>query len=571
MVKYKILGIVTDTIRRNGKVVTNKDGSKRWGAIGWYRIVNPLSKLGANIEIGLGVSMNAESAMKLKSLGDIWVCKMADNENIDFIYGAHKEFTGCKFVLDLDDEIDNIDPTHPDYHALEDRKHMRIRMTQIADHVICATEQIKDAVSKYNPYCTVIPNSIDPAIWKFDNKKKNDGKIRIGWMSSGSHFVDSPIIEDIMVEICEEFPNVEFHIAGMIHNDTKGKNWYHHKGTYGYKLFPKFYASLGIDIAIAPLKDIPFNRCKSNIKYLEASMLGIPTVASDVAPYQCIKHGETGYLASNPRQFKKYLVWLIKDAKKRIEMGERAKKYTLENWTIDKFLHKYVELFDKLMDKKDITVVTAIAGGKDTLKKQPEYKGVKYVAFVDEDVKDEQWETHKVCDKFSEPVMNAKIHKILTHKYIDTPYIMWIDGSVTLKTDPHELIKVLGDKDIAAFKHPGRDCVYDEAEACVQLGKGKVEELAEQVKNYAKEMYPANNGLFELTAFFRRNDKKINDIFEKWWVEITRYSNRDQISFPYVLGKTNYAIIQGSVEKDPTGQHKAFPGNKYFDYSRHLK
>ena len=92
---------------------------------------------------------------------------------------------------------------------------------------------------------------------------------------------------------------------------------------------------------------------------------------------------------------------------------------------------------------------------------------MKYVAFTDE--KSEEWETRKPCDKFVKPVMNAKIHKVLTHKYVDTPYIVWIDGSITLKQDPHELIKLLVDKDCAFFKHPGRDCVYSEADACVSL------------------------------------------------------------------------------------------------------
>lgn len=570
MGKYKILGIVTDTIKRNSKVVLVK-GEKQWGAIGWYRIVNPLQKLGANIEIGLRVGAIPEVAKKIKELGDIWVCKMADNENIDHIYATLKELTGSKFVLDLDDDIDNVDPSHPEYEQLEERKHMRIRMVQMADHVIVATEQIKQSIKQLNPYCTVIPNAIDPEIWKVKNKKRNDGKIRIGWMSSGSHFVDSPIIEDIMVEIIQQYPNVEFHIAGMIHNDTKGLRWYHHKGTYGYKPFPKFYADLGIDIAIAPLKDIHFNRCKSNIKYLEASMLGIPTVASDVIPYQCIEHGKTGYLASTSGQFKKYLQWLIENEEKRIEMGKAAKKYVLENWTIDKFLPQYQQLFDKLMETKDITVVTAITGGKDTLKEQPQYPGVEYVAFTDKDLKDSQWKVKKACTKFSEPVMNAKIHKLLTHKYVSTPYILWMDGTMTLKQDPHKLVELMGKKDMAFFKHPGRDCLYQEADACVQLGRGKIEEIAEQCQDYIKQDVPFRLGMCECTAFIRKNTPKVNDLFEKWWAEVSRYSNRDQISFPKVFKGAKWATIPGSVETDPSGENKAFPGNEYFKYKQHAK
>ena len=567
MEKYKILGLCTDVLKDNNIPILDKNGKKQSGAIGWYRVWNPLGKLGAHIEVGHFVSTTPKSALELKSKGDIWFMKLSDNQDIDHIYSTHRDFTGAKLVIDLDDDIDNVHPGHPDYEGLLSRREMRIRMVKIADHLVVATEEIKQAVKKYNPYITVIPNAIDPEIWKVKNKKWNDGKIRIGWMSSGSHFVDSPIIEDIIQELIKEYPQVEFHIAGMVKNYEKGIRWIHHKGTTGYAPFPKFYADLGIDIAIAPIKDIPFNRCKSNIKFLEAAMLEIPIVASDVAPYSCIQHGKTGYLATTPSQFKKYLKILIEDEKKRKEIGQAAKKYVLKNWTIDKFLPKYRELFDKIMETKDITVMTAITGGKDDLRPQPEYKGVEYVAFVDNDLKDSQWKTRKACDKFVKPVMNAKIHKILGHKYVDTPYIVWMDGNCTLKQDPHELVNLMGDKDFAFFKHPGRDCIYEEADACVRLGKGNILELAEQQKEYAKQNFTDHAGLCELTCFIRKNNKKANDLFEKWWAEITRFSNRDQVSFPVVFRGQNWMTIKGAVGF--IEGNKLFPGNQFFTYINH--
>lgn len=564
---YRVLGVCTDTIKRDGEPVFGPKGEKMFGAVGWYRIYNPLKKLGAHIEIGPPMKATADDAQKWKDWGDIWFCKMSDNENIDHLYRTHADFTGAKLVLDLDDDPHSVHPEHPDIKELEGRYHMWNRMIEIADHVVVSTEHIKQSIKHQNPNITVIPNAIDPEIWKVKRKKRNDGKIRIGWMSSGSHFVDSPIIEEIIQEILNENPNVEFHIAGMINTEATGKGWIHHRGTDGYAPFPQFYADLDIDIAIAPLKDIPFNRAKSNIKYLEASMLGIPMVASDVLPYQCIKHGKTGYLASNSSQFKKYLLWLIENTEKRKQMGKDAKQYVLENWTIDKFLPQYEELFEKLMDKKDITVMTAITGGKDNLYRQPDYKGVEYLAFLDKEVKDEQWKVKKACDKFAKPVMNAKIHKILGHKYCDTPYIVWMDGNCALKQDPHELVKLMGDRDFAFFKHPGRNCLFAEADACVKLGKGNVLEIAEQVKEYAKQNFPVEAGLSECTCFVRKNNPKANDLFEKWWVEITRYSNRDQISFPVVFKGQDWAVIPGSVAQ--LKDNEDFPGNEFFKYAKH--
>lgn len=571
--RYKVFGIITDIIKKNDKYIL-LNGERQYGAVGWYRVMNPLKKLGALVSIGNAVSAKPESALEMKAKGDIWFSKIADNEGIDHIYGSHRDFTGAKLVIDLDDDPVLVNEGHPDKEGLELKKDMRLRMIKIADHLIVSTDEIAKNVRQYNPYITVIPNAIDPKIWYRKNKKRNDGKVRVVWISSGSHFADLPVINPVMKTILTKYPHVEFHFAGMTWDDSAGERFFHHTGSGNYEKFPKWYADLGADIAIAPLKDNEFNRCKSNIKWMEAAMLEIPTVASDVLPYKCIKHGKTGFLASSQDQFIKYLSLLIEDEVKRKEVGKAAKKEVLENWTIDKFLPKYEEVFKKLLEKKDITVVTAITGGKDDLKPQPEYKGVEYVAFVENDLKDSQWKTRKACDKFAKPVMNAKIHKILTHKYVDTPYIVWIDGSVTLKQDPHKLIKLMGDRDFAFFKHPGRDCLYEEAIACVDLKKADVSDIAEQVKEYARIGVPEKAGLCELTCFIRKNTPKANKAFERWWTEITRYSSRDQISFPVAFKGEKWVTIPGTVEdasKYPGMEEheKAFPGNKFFDITLH--
>lgn len=575
--KNKVFGIITDIIKKDGELVLNEKGEKQHGAIGWYRVMNPLKKLGATVTVGNVIRATAEDAFKMKEKGDIWFSKIADNPDIDFIYGAHRDITGAKFVIDLDDDPVLINEGHPDIEAIEKKKDMRVRMVKLADHLVVSTEEIAKNVRQYNPYITVIPNAIDPSIWEFKNQLKDDGKVRIGWMSSGSHFADLPVINPVMKEILAKYPNVEFHFAGMTWDTTAEDRFFHHVGSGNYEKFPKWYSELGVDIAIAPLKDTPFNRCKSNIKWLEASMLEIPMVASDVLPYRSIQHGKTGYLATNKEQWVKYLSLLIENASKRKEIGKEAKREVMKNWTIEKFLPLYENLFTKLLEKKDITVVTAITGGKDTLKRQPDYPGVEYVAFVDGDVKDSQWITRKACDKFKSPVMNAKIHKILAHKYITTPYIVWIDGSITLKKDPRDLIKLMGNKDFAFFKHPGRDCLFEEANICVEMGKGNVSEIAEQVREYAGNNFPEHAGLSELTCFARKNTPKANEAFEKWWVEITRFSSRDQLSFPVAFRGYTWKTIPGSIEDAknennknmPESVHKDFPGNEWFIVTPH--
>ena len=59
----------------------------------------------------------------------------------------------------------------------------------------------------------------------------------------------------------------------------------HHPGT-SILNYPERLRQLELNVMVAPCIDNEFNRCKSNIKWLEACALGIPLLASDIAAYQ---------------------------------------------------------------------------------------------------------------------------------------------------------------------------------------------------------------------------------------------------------------------------------------------
>ena len=67
-----------------------------------------------------------------------------------------------------------------------------------------------------------------------------------------------------------------------------------------YKAYACKLQTTPIDIALAPLLDTPFNRTKSNIKWLEYSACGIVGIFSDLTPYNSyVKQGKTGLLVDN--------------------------------------------------------------------------------------------------------------------------------------------------------------------------------------------------------------------------------------------------------------------------------
>jgi hypothetical protein len=279
-------------------------------------------------------------------------------------------------------------------------------------------------------------------------------------------------------------------------------------------------------------------------------MLETPMVLSDVTPYkECVTNYKTGYLASGTSQWVKYLSWLIENSEKRKEIGRAAKEAVLKDFTIDKQLPKYEKLFDKLIDK-NVTVYTSLIGGIDELNESQNTEGANFWAFTDH--KSETWEIKPAYDKFKDNRRNSRIQKIMPHKYIKSEYSIYMDANIELLVTPQKLIdEFLKDKDIAVFKHAGRDDVYQERDAIIYYGKEGREILFEQTNEYADRGILDHSGLSECGVIIRRHTPKINEMNEKWWAEYCRYGCRDQMSFPIAFPMSEINQINGSAYTHP--------------------
>ena len=97
-----------------------------------------------------------------------------------------------------------------------------------------------------------------------------------------------------------------------------------------------FHLLSEVDINIAVLSAGVATDCKSEIKWMEAAMLGIPSVVSNTATYEdVVVNGQTGLIAANSEDWFRHLDALIQDPSLRRRIGDAAKiavshKYSLE-------------------------------------------------------------------------------------------------------------------------------------------------------------------------------------------------------------------------------------------------
>jgi hypothetical protein len=228
--------------------------------------------------------------------------------------------------------------------------------------------------------------------------------------------------------------------------------------------------------------------------------------------------------------------------------------------------YTYVDTSGGRNRKNKIVVYTAITDNYDILY-EPLYKSDKfdYVCFTDNpNLKSDFWKIITLQHCNLDATRKARYVKILPHLFFqDYKYSVWIDANIRIVGDLYELLRIYLSKSfLVFFRHSdGRNCIYQEAEACIRRKKDDENVILAQAERYKEENYPENNGLISTGVILRRHkDPKIIETMDAWWNEVKNFSKRDQMSFNYIAWKhkTPFSIIDDYIRD-----------NKYFKWRIH--
>jgi glycosyltransferase involved in cell wall biosynthesis len=177
------------------------------------------------------------------------------------------------------------------------------------------TTPLKERFSEYSPHIVVIPNTLDERLLVPRFQLSNfpvfpQKRIVIGMMGTYTHDDDLLMILPALKEIYERNPDrVEFQFIGAIlREETRDQvdglpvKFIRPSGDEAeYPLFMLWFTGqIHWDIAISPLQVTPFNRYKSDIKFLDYCAIGAAGVFSRIAAFQdSVQHGATGMLVDN--------------------------------------------------------------------------------------------------------------------------------------------------------------------------------------------------------------------------------------------------------------------------------
>lgn len=260
-----------------------------------------------------------------------------------FFFEQRFRQTAPGFVLDVDDGIFLRYPRKFEHLA------------RMADVVIAGNRFLKDHIEAMNPHVTVIPTCVDMEQYPLkQGTTPADQRPVIGWMGTTGNLEYlreiAPALRNLATRCDYELRLIATKRGTLDQIDLAGVN---------VRFIPwegktEVEQLLQFDIGIMPLDaQQEWNTYKCGLKLIQYMGLGIPAVASPIGVNaEILRHGEDGFLASDPQEWEERLHELVQSPELRTKMGQAARPRVAEHYSIQAHLPRLVEVLEKAAHAK---------------------------------------------------------------------------------------------------------------------------------------------------------------------------------------------------------------------------
>lgn len=338
----------------------------RVSGVDFARVIQPMEHLGKL----KGFNVTVYDPRNKKETN--WVDVAKDNDLIYLNYTLDDwgfAAMGCmarkynkKMIIDVDDSLWDILPDNPVYNIYHENDGEKLKnfnsILLEVDAITTTSQYLKNVIHKNSGAplnkIYVFPNRIDLNLYNHISPTKEDNKFTILHFGSTTHFISLSNKEFLqgLYKIMDEFPNVVFKTVGSFMPEIRARwgeryiNAFGDRDIYQWIKGPFRDCLDEADVVVAPLENNLYNRCKSNIKYLETSSTKTPFIGQAIRQYQdCITNGKNGYTAMWGDNWYNHLKELITNPGKKKEIGESAYQNIVDNHQMKNYTREYGDLF----------------------------------------------------------------------------------------------------------------------------------------------------------------------------------------------------------------------------------
>lgn len=269
---------------------------------------------------------------------------------------AERRKKGLINVFELWDNIDDIQPWNLTYQFWKNRDNRALmyKLISVCDALQTNNQGLLNRFGHLNDQQVIFPNNMSEIPSKVE-KRQHDSLI-IGWGGSYGHFEDLQWIVPTLVSWFMNHEDAKIAIMGsedifnLFADIPLEQKIYRKSGSIS-----EYYDFLDtIDIGLAPLKDTPYNRCRSDVKFIEYAAHGVVPLLQDLVPYQ--KAGvpaEARCLFADPKQLVDLLNELVAKSELRQKVTEKAFQHVRDHRLEEQHAARRLEFYANLFKGND--------------------------------------------------------------------------------------------------------------------------------------------------------------------------------------------------------------------------
>lgn len=289
------------------------------GGVSHVRVVYPLQAMATDPMVMSSVTNRVETGLPPDDMARVFVLHRPalvgeqGHELLRRLAGA-----GYLIVTEFDDLPDHFDM-------------MRVggALSFYGVHAVqTSTITMAAAMRQYNPEIAVFPNSIVslPEVRNFADFRTLT--MFFGALNREQEWVPlMPVINEIAALAGERLKFQVVHDQAFFDAlETPHKTF---TPTCDYDTYLRILGSS--EISLMPLSDTPFNRAKSDLKFIEAAACRVASLASSVVYADSIEDGRTGLLFHDPPQLRACLLRLLTMPELARDIGDAARRYVARN------------------------------------------------------------------------------------------------------------------------------------------------------------------------------------------------------------------------------------------------
>jgi processive 1,2-diacylglycerol beta-glucosyltransferase len=329
----------------------------------FLRLIRPFShpRVQAHIDTTFDRDYNGESA-HLVIVDRLW----RPDVNLQLVQELVNKIRlqRAKFVYSLDDNFFDLVLENKGWPPREFLTIVAF-MLRHADCVLVSTPALRERLLEYNPNIIVLPNQLDERLLVIQHPSEirhltDHDRIVIGYMGTFTHDEDFLMVLPTLKAIHKRYPGrIEVQVVGVVRSEDTKKELqelpvryiYPRPEEHEYPLFMLWFTGhVHWDIAISPLLDTPFTRCKSDIKYLDYAAIGAAGIFSQSPAYSStIHHKENGWIAENtPEAWEEALETLMQDNVLRLKIARNAARYLYSERILAQRAPDWVAMVERL-------------------------------------------------------------------------------------------------------------------------------------------------------------------------------------------------------------------------------